>query len=184
MKQFAGNESWGGVSYDGDWAPGPLPPGGSSTGGTSTGGTCVDVRAMVVAYAESIAGLAGGGSTYLAYVSVVATGENLQTQQSMATMSSCGLAVSGIWTACGYYGAGLNVPYDYDAVSRLITIGQNAGAYVTYTAGALPNPGDMVFIGSNTPETHVYTVISVGPTSGGVTVIQSVDGGQPWSGGS
>src|SRR5262249_15077198 len=132
----------------------------------------------------SIAGLEGGGTTYLEYVSVVATGENLQTQQSMATLSSCGLTVAGIWMACGYYGAALNAPYvTGTAISRLMQIGQDAGAYLPYTPGALPNPGDMVLLGENTSETHVYTVISVTPQSGGVTVIQSVDGGQPGTGG-
>ncbi len=183
MKQFNGDQCTAGVGFDGNWAPGL--PAGAGTSGTGAGGSS-SVGSAVVAYATSIgtANLQGGGPTYLPYVSVVATGENLQTQQSMSTVSSCGLAVSGIWTACGYYGAALNAPYVIGtAVSRLLQIGQAAGAYVAYTPGPLPSPGDMVLIGESTSETHVYTVISVTPRSGGA-VIQSVDGGQPGAYGS
>lgn len=146
-------------------------------------GSSTSIRDAVVAYAESIVGLVGAGSTYLEYVSVVAPGENLETQESMATLSGCGLTVAGIWRACGYYGAALNAPYvNGSAISRLINIGDEVGGWVPYAAGALPSPGDMVFIGDGSDQ-HVYTVISVTSESGGVTVIQSVDGGYPGSSG-
>jgi hypothetical protein len=172
MKQFAGDESYEGICYDGNWTP-----------------TCpslapaTSVRDTVVQYAQSLAGLSAAQSTYLRYVGIVAAGENLTTQASMAHMSGCGLTVAGIWRGSGYRGAALDAPYKVEtAISRLIQIGQSAGGYVAYQSGALPSPGDMVYIGES-PNEHVYTVISV-DKQGESVVIQSIDGGYPGSAGS
>lgn len=181
MKQFVGDQSNAGVGFDGNWAPAFVSPApacapGSAPAPAQTSAQASAVRGNVTTYATSIAGLSAP-SNYASYVSVIAPGETITTQQSMATTSSCGLAVAGIWRACGYYGPTLNAPYVVgSALSRLMDIGQAAGGYMPYTQGMLPNPGDMVFLGT---EEHVYTVISVVDQGNGNAVIQSVDGGQP-----
>ena len=64
------------------------------------------------------------------------------------------------------------------AIARLLQIARECGAWSLYKRGSLPNPGDMVLVGDNTPSggvEHVFTVISVDEQK---QVLQSVDGGQ------
>jgi len=189
MKQFAGDQVSGGVCFDGNWAPvagtapssgsGAPPSSGSGASAPPSSGSTAGVRGAVAAYAASIAGTSAC-SKRLEYMSIIAPGETPSTQGEMCTMSSCGLTVAGIWRACGYRGPALNAPYQIgSALSRLIDIGQDTGAYIPYSAGVSPKPGDMVLLGG---EAHVYTVVSVSSEADGTTLIHSVDGGYPSGG--
>lgn len=188
MKQYAGDLTSGSTSYDANWAPSLPPLSASNTtqsspppAPASSSSSASTVRSNVTTYATSIVGNSAA-SSYAEYVSIIAPGETMTTQQSMATESSCGLTVAGIWRACGLYNSQLNAPYvNGTALSRLVAIGQACGGYQAYSLGMLPNPGDMVLIGNNENASqcqHVYTVISVNNQGSGNAVIQSVDGGQ------
>jgi len=128
-----------------------------------------EIRSRVVSFANSVAGLSAAPATYDRYVALIAPAETVSVQRSMSTVSSCGLAVAGIWRAAGYYGAALNAPYVIgSAISRLISLAHSLRAWTDFPAtpgAAFPSPGDMVFLGGQYE--HVYTVVSIttdGPT--------------------
>ncbi|MFT3775399.1 MAG: DUF1906 domain-containing protein [Minicystis sp.] len=187
MKQFAGNEAYGGVSYDGNWTPSLA----SQPGATSRAAplahqparSAEEVRSCAVAGAQRVVGLdanpaASNALSYQSYVSFTTPGETSANQASYATMSGCGLVVAGIWRATGVWSSQLYAPYQIGtAISRLVSIAESAGAYTPYTSASAPSPGDMVLLDASGSDTHVYTVLTITPNATGYD-ITSVDGGQ------
>ncbi len=199
--------SGGTIAYDGNWAPALAsnPPSTGSTGsgssgsgsgstgsggsgsGSAVGRSADDVRSYATKIAQRVVGLdantaASNAVSYQSYVSFTTPGDTSVNQAEFATQSGCGLVVGGIWRATGVWASQLYAPYANQigqAISRLITIAQNAGAYVPYTSSSAPSPGDMVLLDASGSDTHVYTVLTITPGTGNVQYsLTSVDGGQ------
>jgi len=112
------------------------------------------------------------------YTNLIAPGETEQRANSMLSMSDCGLVVAGIWRKAGVVHPSLDPPYiDQTAISRLTTLAHKYGAWVNFSQGSFPEPGDMVLIGDNGAggTEHVFTVVEI--SSDGAHLV-SVDGGQ------
>lgn len=145
--------------------------------------TCDDLRDRVVAIAQSIVGVSANPAdpeSRQQYIDLIAPGETDYQQANLAdNCSGCGLVVAGIWRALGVTAPELDPPYQTaTGISRLIAIARHAGAWVAFSAGKRPSPGDAVLVGTGPGETeHIYTVISVTDDDGS-TVVESVDGGQ------
>ena len=140
--------------------------------------TAVEIRKKAVDAALSVAGISAEPKTagYQAYIDLIASGEDENMQKSMATVSGCGLVISGIWRRIGVCAKEIEPPYKIgSAVSRLFKIAKKAGAVREYKSGELPGPGDVVLVGSTNEVQHVYIVIAVHMDSIGIL---SVDGGQ------
>ncbi len=111
------------------------------------------------------------------YLDLVGPGETKEIRQAMLGMSGCALTVAGIWRRVGIKHAKLAPPYkNGSAVSRLISIAREVGAWVPFKNGLVPTPADMVLVGDNTQAggvEHVYTIVAILDET-----IHSVDGGQ------
>lgn len=153
----------------------------TQTTGSSAGQTTYDVASYALPIAEGVVGLGANPAnptSAASYLAFIAPGETANTQASMAEMSGCGLTVAGIWRASGVDSSALYPPYvTGTAISRLMSIADAAGAWVPYSSSLAPVPGDMVLLDESGADTHVYTVITITPTSTGYA-LTSVDGGQ------
>jgi hypothetical protein len=141
-----------------------------------------DIRDRVVAFARSIVDVGANpanAESRQQYLELIAPGESAHQQTTLADMSGCGLVVAGIWRALGVTAPALDAPYrPGSGISRLVAIARHSGAWINFTAGKLPAPGDVVLVGDGAGETeHVYTVISV-VDDGESIVVESIDGGQ------
>lgn len=111
------------------------------------------------------------------FLDLIAPGESEAKAKSMAQMSCCGLVVAGIWRAAGVIDSHIEPPYIIgSAISRLTVLAHHVDAWINFTVGAYPNPGDMVLVGDNGAGgvEHVFTIVS----SDGAGGFESVDGGQ------
>lgn len=141
-----------------------------------------DIRARAVEIAESLVGMSANRAdpeARRAYMDLVAPGESERRREQLATVSGCGLVVAAVWRALGVRAPELEMPYlTGTAVSRLLRIAQRARAWVMFTTGSLPEPGDAVIVGggSSGGVEHIYTVIAVSEDEG--PTLDSVDGGQ------
>ncbi len=174
MKQFKGNEKWAGVSYDGNVCPDDSP----AVPGTTPPPPQKGNRALVVQCAESVIGLCANPANPISrekYIELIAPGETPAAQAEMAAMSGCGLTVAGIWRKAGLHDRSLDAPYKIGtAISRLMVIAHEHGAWVHYRSDAAPSPGDMVLLEG--PE-HVFTVTQIHASGEGYS-LTSVDGGE------
>lgn len=141
------------------------------------------LRERIVAGAIAAVGL--GAHDPEPFEELIGAGELEPTQNALTTASTCGLVVAGLWQRAGIRHPRLAPPYRIgSAISRLLEIAHEHGAWVAAKPGLLPRPGDMVGLALFGPNAghmgHVYTVVS-GPTQReAVTAIDlaSVDGGQ------
>lgn len=115
-----------------------------------------------------------------AYAQLIAPDELPLKTRDMLRMSGCALTVAGIWRAVGITHTKLNPPYVIGtAVSRLLSIARQVDAWVPYSRGALPRPGDVVLVGDNKTggTEHVFLVSAIVSSSTG-DYLESIDGGQ------
>jgi hypothetical protein len=140
----------------------------------------------IVAEAKRVVGL--GASTDLdAFEDLLGgPGEDKNTELQMATnpkSSTCGLVVGGIWRRAGISHPKLAPPYHVaTAISRLVEIAQEHGAWHTDVTRYAPQPGDTMLLDIDKPDGHVNTIVSVASTPTGWK-LETVDGGaQDWKG--
>jgi hypothetical protein len=140
-----------------------------------------NIRQKFVAAARSVVDLEAdpkNPDARRAFLDLIAPGEMPVRQRELATKSTCGLVVTGIWRLAGVVHPILDKPYvTGSAISRLTKIA--GGAWISYKPGRLPRPGDTVRVGDNTTTNgaeHVYIVTEVSNSQD--VIIKSIDGGQ------
>lgn len=135
-----------------------------------------EIRKYVVLTASALDGLRADSQQFL---DLIAPGEEPAQARAMATMSSCGLTVAGIWREAGLRDSRLAPPYKIGTgISRLVSIAKEFDAWIPFRTDLLPMPGDMVLIGDNKQggAEHVYTVIDL--VEGTQYLFNTIDGGQ------
>jgi hypothetical protein len=97
--------------------------------------------------------------------------------------SGCALTIRGVWRKAGISDKRLNPNYVFGkAVSWLVQIARDRGAWISAKANILPQPGDFVLVGGDKVRDggveHVFTVISAESDDSGGIILTSIDGGQ------
>lgn len=119
------------------------------------------------------------------YIALLGPGETPAMQQYFCDpkTSGCALTIRGMWRLLGVKDKRVNPAYVFGkAVTWLVAIARDRGAWVSAKVGTTPQPGDFVLVGGN-PTTdggveHVFTVLTVAPQPDGTVLLTSVDGGQ------
>jgi hypothetical protein len=167
----------------------PVAPGADWTARTVY--PAAELRRRAAELARSLAGLGANPrdpELRARYVDLVAPGETPRMRTDMAAMSGCALVAAGFWRAMGVKHRALLPPYHIGfAVERLWDIGKatSAGRWPnaeqlddrTRALGALPAPGDIVFVGEEPAREHVFVCIESGLRAGSC-VVYGLDGGQ------
>lgn len=105
--------------------------------------------------------------------------ESSATRQALAGQSSCALLARAVWRLAGCSHPILAAPYRIGrAVSDVVEIATDAGAWHEPGDGEMPGAGDVLLVGDPGHE-HVAILVSVEATVGlGGWTVRSVDGGQ------
>jgi hypothetical protein len=122
----------------------------------------------------------GMTSDKLRYLDLIAAGESPDAQEMMCRGSGCALVVRGFWRLFGVNDRRLRAPYvPGKAVTWVVRIAKERGAWVDAHPDKLPGIGDMVLVGGNPWQDggveHVYITIELTPDP---LTVYSMDGGQ------
>jgi hypothetical protein len=114
------------------------------------------------------------------YLDLIAAGEAPAVKQAMGRESGCALVVRGFWRLFGIADRRLAAPYvPGKAVTWLVALARERGAWVDARPEALPCAGDSVLVGGDPAADggveHVFTVLEVVPNP---VTIRTLDGGQ------
>jgi hypothetical protein len=96
--------------------------------------------------------------------------------------SGCALTIRGLWRKLGVSDKRVNPAYVFGkAVTWLVGIARDRGAWQSSNLSLLPQPGDFVLVGGDKIRDggveHVFTILSI-DSDGTGAVITSIDGGQ------
>ena len=137
------------------------------------------VRWSAVQIALNVVGLNAGQSPNHYGELVSNLNDSEQMRRDMLGMSGCALVVRGLWGRLGVVHPILSAPYRIGhAISDLIVIANERGAWRDTGDGSRPKPGDAVLVSKDKPDVHVYTVTGVRLREDGDIDLCSVDGGQ------
>lgn len=134
----------------------------------------MSIRDDMVALAKSVVGLsanpAHGRDDFCA---LVGPGETPAVAADLATLSTCGLTVRGLWGRIGMKDARLSAPYAPGSViTNIRNMATEAGGWSTDVSTL--DLGDVILISE--PD-HVGTIVKIDPRAAGGVNITTVDGG-------
>jgi hypothetical protein len=114
------------------------------------------------------------------YLDLIAAGEAPGVKEAMGRESGCALVVRGFWRLFGIADRRLAAPYvPGKAVTWLVALARERGAWVEAHPDALPGAGDSVLVGGNPTADggveHVFTVLELSPDP---LTLRTLDGGQ------
>lgn len=143
----------------------------------------MSIAAKITSLAEQYAGV-NVSSSRGQYVDLLGPTESPAMQQYFCdpSTSGCALVIRGLWRKLGVIDRRVFPPYVFGkAISWLVGIARDRGAWYPSKLSSLPNPGDFVLVGGDKVKDggveHVFTVLTV-TTDGTGALITSIDGGQ------
>jgi GH25 family lysozyme M1 (1,4-beta-N-acetylmuramidase) len=146
------------------------------------------LRDRILSAARACVGLGADPAHLAAFAAFLGgPGESPAVSNAMATYpgsSTCGLVVRALLRDAGIDDARLRAPYRIGtAISDLLALAREHGAWVDAAPGLRPKPGDVVGLALFGPDAghaaHVFTVDEVNEQSGiSATHVASIDGGQ------
>lgn len=132
-------------------------------------------REAMARLARGVVGLSAGGANRQAFLDLVAPGETPAVQAELATLSTCGLTVRGLWGQFGMRDARLEAPYvPGSVITNLQAMAKEAGGWGTDPSSI--GVGDMIYVSA--PD-HVGTIVEAVPDGSGGILVTTVDGGSP-----
>lgn len=141
------------------------------------------IREDAVALAQSYSGVSVS-SDRARYVDLLGPGESkgMQDYFCAPATSGCALVVRGLWRKLGCSDKRVLPPYKFGtAISLLVGLARDRGAWCVSKPQNLPIAGDFVLVGGDKVKDggveHVFTVCSVDIDDKGI-LLTSVDGGQ------
>lgn len=132
-------------------------------------------REKMANLARGVVGWSAGGATRDQFCDLIAHGETPAVMADMATLSTCGLTVRGLWRVFGMSDPRLEAPYAPGSViTNLVAMAKEAGAWSEQWERRC-EVGDMIYVSN--PD-HVGTVIEAkdGAADGSWSIV-TVDGG-------
>jgi hypothetical protein len=130
--------------------------------------------------ARHVVGLSAGPSTRAEFLDLIAGGETDAVAADMATLSTCGLVVRGLWRRFGMSDPRLEAPYvPASVIANIIAMAKEAEGWSDGWSSP-PDVGDVLYMSA--PD-HVGTVVHTEPGADGGMVVVTVDGGTTDAGG-
>lgn len=131
-------------------------------------------RAKMAGLARHVVGLSAGGSTRAEFLDLVGPGETDAVAADLATLSTCGLVVRGLWHRFGMDDPRLVAPYvPGSVIANIQSMAKEADGWSDGWSDP-PAAGDVIYMSA--PD-HVGTVVHVEPRDDGGLVVVTVDGG-------